>query len=122
MNGIMGMGIGLVVFCAVASGAAAAECRSIGGHLNGQLVKATRHVELKPKSMTVSGTLNGKRSPRQSLPCRTIAKGVYCETQFQGVIVTIQTNGRRMIEAVTDPSSRRELASFAYECDRVMKP
>lgn len=109
----------LGAFC---SSALAAECHSVGGQLNGEIVKAARHVEIHPNSMTISGSLNGKPSPRQSLPCKTIAKGVYCNVQFQGVTVTVMTNGRRMIETVTDPSSQKELASFAYDCDREMRP
>jgi hypothetical protein len=62
------------------------------------------------------------KSPRQPLPCKTIAKGIYCDAKFHGAIITVVTNDRRMIETVTDPVSKKEYASIAYECDRVMKP
>jgi len=114
--------IALPLALTVSAALGATECRSIAGQLNGKSANAVRQVEFLSNAIALSGTLNGVRSPRQSLPCKTIAKGVYCDAKFHGAIVTVMTNGRRMIETVIDPVSKREYASFAYECDRVMKP
>lgn len=112
----------LPAYLAASSAWGAAECKTVAGHMNGKSVQAIRQVELVPNAISLSGTLNGVKSPRQTLPCKTIAKGVYCDAKFHGAIITVMTNGRQMIETVTDPVSNKEYASLAYECDRVMKP
>lgn len=114
----------VAVFFAVAlsSHARAAECLSVAGQLNGKRVAVTRSVWLKPGKITLSGSMNGVKSPRRQLPCKTLAKGVYCDGMFDGVLVSVVTNGRRMIETITDPQTGKEIASFAYKCDRAMKP
>ena len=112
----------LPIVCTASFAWGAADCRSIAGQMNGQSVVAVRRVELFATSIILSGTLDGMKSPRHSLPCKALAKGVYCDAIFKGAIVTVMTNGRRMIETVADPTSKKEYASVVYECNRVMKP
>ncbi|MFB2549982.1 hypothetical protein [Ensifer soli] len=107
---------------AATSSAMAAECRSIAGQLNGERVSVVRNVSLKKGRIILSGKMNGRQMPRQTLTCKTIAKGVYCDGIFQGAIVTVMTNGKRMTETASDTSGTVEAASFAYLCDRLMKP
>lgn len=106
---------GLVLLLSTAS-AGAVECHSVAGMLNGQLVTATRQATLSKSTLTLSGKMSGKSMPRRALPCVALAKGVLCERTFGPVVVTVMTNGKRMIETVTDPRTKRELASFAYVC------
>jgi hypothetical protein len=112
----------LPIIFALASPSFAAECRSVGGHLNGHRVAAVRSVKLSSATITLAGTFEGKRAPRRSLPCKVIAKGVYCDRAFDGVIVTVMTNGNRMIENVKDQVTGKEMAGIAYVCNEVMKP
>jgi hypothetical protein len=113
--------LGLMIIAALASPAGAAECRSVRGHLNGEPVKATRTVALKGKRITVTGTMAGKTMPRRSLPCLKLANGVLCEISFDYVVVSIMTNGKRMVEIVADEASKRELAKLSYVCNAEIK-
>ena len=104
-----------------ATTAHAAECRSLGGHLNGVRAAAVRQIVVKAGKMTLSGTFNGQRSPRRTLPCRRMQVGFYCERAFDGALVTVMTRGERGIENVTDPATGAELAAMAYLCDRPIR-
>jgi hypothetical protein len=90
--------------------------------INGQRTSSVRSVVLKPGRIYLSGRIAGKAMPSRTLPCKNLAKGVLCEGTFEGVLISVMTNGKRMIESVTDPSTRKELAAFAYTCNKVMKP
>lgn len=98
--------------------ARAAECRSVGGHLNQRPVSVQRQVAIKDGILTLKGAFEGKNSPMRRLPCVALASGVMCEASFGPVIVTVMTNGARMIETVADANTRKEEAGIAYECDR----
>jgi hypothetical protein len=114
--------VALFLSVTLASTCLAAECRSVAGQLNGQRVSAVRSVKLSANSIVLGGTFEGKQAPRRRLPCKVLAKGVLCEATFDGVLVSVMTNGKRMIEAVTEPATSRQLANLAYVCDQVMKP
>lgn len=95
----------------------AATCRSVGGHLEGRAVKATRTVRVAGTKIVLGGTFNGKRSPSRSIPCKRIARGYFCDREFDGVIVTVMTNGSRMIETLKGATTGQEIAGISYVCD-----
>jgi hypothetical protein len=112
----------IAFFFSAATGAQAAECKAVAGMINGQRTTAVRSVQLSPGRIALAGKMAGRPMPRRTLPCKNLAKGVLCEGLFDGVLVSVMTNGKRMIEHVSDPSTRKELAAFAYTCNQVMKP
>ena len=105
-----------------ASLALAVECRSLGGHLNGEPVtSATRHATLNKGKLTLTGTFNGVTSPRRILNCSPLAAGILCERVFGPVLVTVITNGKRMIETVKALETGQEQAGLSYLCNGTLK-
>lgn len=104
----------LIVTSAVA--AQAVECRSVGGHVEGTPVQAMRTVKLTGTTMTLTGSIDGNRTPTQKLKCRALAKGVLCEAVVGRAAVMVMTNGTRMTETVTDRVDGHEAAGIAYVC------
>jgi hypothetical protein len=102
--------------------AAAVECRSVGGQLNGEPVTAVRHATLVGKKLRLGGVFNSVRSPIRLLPCVPLKSGILCEREFGPVVVTVMTNGKRMIETVTSLADGKEQASIAYVCNGNLKP
>jgi hypothetical protein len=100
-----------------ANPAAAAQCTSVGGHINGKPVQITRQVVIKKNVMTLAGRMNGKPMPTRKLPCTKMESGYYCEVMAGPVYVTAVTNGRRLIETVNRSDNKAEQAGVAYECN-----
>lgn len=114
--------VSLLIFFALPSTVQSAECHSVAGMINGQRATSVRTVELKLGRIYLSGKMAGKPMPSRTLACKSLAKGVLCEGTFEGVLVSVMTNRKRMLESVTDPSTHKQLAAFAYTCNQVMKP
>lgn len=102
------------------TGLRAAECKAVAGHIGEKRVVAVRHLRLIGRNLTLSGTFNGVNSPVRTLPCKPLKAGVFCEKSFGPVFVTVMTNGRRMVETLTDASGV-ERAGLAYMCDQAIK-
>lgn len=101
--------------------ASAAECKSVGGHINGERATATRTVHLNGANLILAGIMNGEAMPQRSLPCIPIASGIWCEGTFGPVAIVVMTNGARMTETVTGLQNRQEMAGFAYACDAAFR-
>lgn len=94
----------------------AAQCTSVGGHINGKPVQITRQVDIKRNMMTLAGRMNGKPMPTRKLPCMKMETGYYCEVTAGPVYVTAVTNGSRLIETVNRSDTKAEQAGVSYQC------
>jgi hypothetical protein len=109
------------LFVLTAAPAVAVECRSVGGHLNGEPVTAVRQATLIGKKLRLGGVFNSVRSPSRSLSCLPLHAGILCEREFGPVVVSVMTNKKRMIETVTSLADGKEQASVAYVCNGYLK-
>jgi hypothetical protein len=106
----------LIAATLTASPAAAVQCTSVGGHINGKPVQITRQVVIKGDMMTLAGQMNGKPMPTRKLPCMKMETGYYCEVTAGPVYVTTVTNGNRLIETVNRSDTKAEQAGVSYQC------
>lgn len=106
-----------VAWFALAVTALAVECRSVGGHVNGQQVSVVRRAVLDDKRLVLSGSFNGSEAPTRVLECVPLNAGIMCTRDFGPIVVTVMSNGARLIETATDRNTGKEVSGVAYSCD-----
>lgn len=98
--------------------ASAAECHSVGGHINGAPATSIRTAKVQGARLDLSGVMDGNAMPKRTLSCLSLAEGVWCESAFGPVSVIVMTNGKLMTETVLDSKTGKEVAAFSYVCNR----
>jgi hypothetical protein len=120
-SGFVAMKHALLFLLITANSAFAVDCRSVGGHLNGEQVSVFRQVALDGNQLVLSGWFGSTKAPVRVLSCAPLYSGVLCTREFGPVVVTVMSNDARMTETVTDKSTGKEIGGIAYRCDsRIM--
>lgn len=94
----------------------AATCTPVSNSGTMGDVATVREVSFNGSSISLGGLFKKQTLPKRTVPCTRVPGGLFCQTPFENILVTVTLHGSQLTETATDPSRGTQLGSATFSC------
>lgn len=96
----------------------AASCTPVSTSGNMGDVATVREVSFDGTGISLGGIFKKQTLPRRTVPCTQVPGGLFCQTPFENIMVTVTLRGTQLTETASDPAKGTQLGSATFACDK----